>query len=102
MIDFDERLRAYRIARAEMDLHHADAPAPDDNGEYDDRTNVLCDLHTAAMDALLLTPAKCQREIAQKLRIIVAEEIHDGWHLATPILALVSDDADRLLNMVRT
>ena len=85
-----------------MDRHHAVEPAPDDNGDYDSRTNELSDVHTAAMNALLLTPAKFQHEIAQKLRIIVAEEIHDGWHLATPILALVSEDADRLLKMVRT
>ena len=47
------------------------------------------------MDALLLTPAEEAWQLNHKVRIIVAEDAVNNYHLAKPILALLADDIRR-------
>lgn len=100
MNDFKQLLSAYRITKAELDRHCATSPDAGDITEYERRTDRLSDLHTEALDRLLLTPAQSAGDFLRKLNIIVQEEIHDGWHLAAPIMALLRADGERLLSGV--
>lgn len=100
MSSFDERLSAYRIAKATMDLQqYSEHPSGDQESliELDQRMDRLSEAHSEALDSLLLTKANTQVELLQKLEIIVAEEVHDNWHLSAPIMALALDDARRLI-----
>ena len=100
MSSFDERLSAYRIAKATMDLQQ-DSVRPNGDRksliELDQKMDQLSEAHSEALDSLLLTKVSTQGELLQKLEIIVAEEVHDNWHLSAPIMALALDDARRLI-----
>ncbi len=95
MADFDTRLKAYRAARVAEDAHQLTEPAGFVQ-DYEDRYEELLTIRIDAMDALLLTPAKTLDQLQRKLLIIVTEQAHDNWHLSTPIMALVAEDAQRL------
>ncbi|MBB3990750.1 hypothetical protein [Croceicoccus naphthovorans] len=102
MTDFDELHRAYRIAKAAFDSHSAFDYAPKDEPEgYQDELNRLSSITTRAMDALLMCPVGTQRELAEKLDIIVREEIYDGWHLCDEIFAILRIDGHRVLDRRR-
>lgn len=96
MADFAESYRAYREAKARLDLDMA--IAPEHYGEVGavefERLN---DEHVEAIDRLLMTPATTADEVAIKIDVVVAEGIHDNWHLAGPIMALLRCDASRVL-----
>lgn len=101
MAEFANRLQAYRIAKAEMDRHqYGEYPRGNHEAEleFDRLTDRLSTAHSDAMDALLLTKADSNLDLIRKLEITVAEQAHDNWHLAAPIMALLVDDARRLLN----
>lgn len=94
---FGQRLSAYRMAKAELDLHYARG-GPGYDEEYELEGSRLSDVHTTAMDILLMSAPKSQRDLAYKIEIIVNEKIHDGWHLADEIMAVLGCDAERLLD----
>lgn len=97
---FDQRLSAYRIAKAEMDMHQARQEAGCGE-EYERAGDHLVDNHTEAMDCLLMTPCVDQRDLWNKIDIIVREEAHDNWHMASEIMAMLRCDAERLLERAR-
>ncbi|WP_103729935.1 hypothetical protein [Novosphingobium sp. HII-3] len=97
---FDERLTAYRIAKAEMDLHQARQTDGYDE-EYQRAGDHLVDQHTEIMDCLLMTPCVDQRDLWNKIDVIVREEVHDNWRMASEIMAMLRCDADRLLDRSR-
>ncbi len=83
---------AYTVARANMDLAYAN--------QADDR-EALCDVHTEALDAILLTPAECMADVRLKIEIMDREEIDDSWWCGREALALLAIDARRLLPRTR-
>lgn len=98
---FDQRFTAYRLAKAEMELHCARTPATDYDPQRQAEFDQLVNNHTDSMDSLLMTQCHDQRDLWRKIDVIVREEICDGWHLAAPIMALLRCDADDLLDKSR-
>lgn len=99
MADFTDRLRAYHIAKADLDRHQfgENPEGHEAELEFDKVTDRLSNIHTDALDGLLLSKAETRLQLLRKLEIIVAEEVHDNWHLSAPIMALALDDARRLI-----
>lgn len=94
---FEEKLHAYRGAKLELDRLDHETSYEKKGEQYDSRLDQLVSAQTAATDGLLLTPAKTQRELYLKLKVTAESEAHDNWHLSTPIMALLVEDARRLL-----
>ncbi|WP_126172859.1 hypothetical protein [Altericroceibacterium xinjiangense] len=90
-------LASFRLAKAEMDLHCAREPQDGQHEAYEAETSRLCDIHTEALNRLLLTPCRNPQDLGSKIAVIVEEEIHDGWYMASPIMALLTEDARRIL-----
>ncbi|MCB5426324.1 hypothetical protein H0274_13735 [Altererythrobacter sp. CC-YST694] len=88
------KLRAdYTVAQAEMTLAYAQA----DCAEVSDQAETKHEIHTTAVNAILLTPAETAADIRFKIEVIAAEEIADGWWCAEEAMALLAIDAKRLL-----
>lgn len=99
MADLEPKLKAYRLARARLDMHCASEVDGWDDA-HERTLEELSKAHSVAMDDLLLTPAKRPADIVRKLELTVAEEAHDNWHTAAAIMALLKDDAHRLLRFL--
>ncbi|MGH6697589.1 hypothetical protein [Sphingopyxis sp.] len=82
----------YAIARAELAL--ADALGSED-GETKN------DAYTAAIDAILLTPAECAADIRLKIEVMNDHNVTDGWWCAEEALAMLAIDARGLLPALR-
>jgi hypothetical protein len=83
--------RNYRIALAE----NLKAATQDGDSEA---TN---DAYTAAVDAILLTPAEALPDIRLKVEVMREHEVEDGWWCAKEALALLAIDAGRLIDPTR-
>jgi hypothetical protein len=93
MNKFEQRMHAFSRAKAEYDLRYVEMVEAGGDCEAIDH---LCDAQTEAMDVLLLTPAEEAWQLNHKMRVILAEDAVNNYHLAKPILALLADDVRRL------
>lgn len=84
--------RDYRTAAAEMQTAAVHSTA----------SEAMNDAYTAAVDAILLTPAESLPDIRLKVEVMREHEIEDGWWCATEALALLAIDAGRLIDPTRT
>lgn len=57
--------------------------------------------HTAAVDAVLMTPAETVADIRLKIEVIRDHEVFDEWWCATEAVAMLAIDASRLLSSDR-
>ena len=83
--------RDYRTAVAEMQT------AAIKGGE----SEALNDAYTAAVDAILLTPAETLPDIRLKIEVMREHEVEDGWWCAKEAIALLCIDAARLIDCTR-
>ena len=90
-----ERLyAAWRRCKAEWDLaSYAEETLPGPPDEVEDRH---CDNTAAALNAYLLHPAEDLRALAIKLRVFRNEDIIDNWERGSEIVAVITEDAQRL------
>lgn len=95
---FSTALRAYRLAKAELDLHCATVTPQEEAAcdAYERETARLADNSADAINGLLLLPASTQFELATKLEISHQEQVWDGWSQAHAISAILACDAERL------
>lgn len=76
-------------------LHEAEAAcalADDADSEEQDR---LSDIHTDALHAFMLSPAKSMRHLAWKLKTYQSDDLKD-WFLSDAFIAAMVADADNL------
>lgn len=101
MTTFDERLVAYRLIRAQIllsDIEDDRAELAGQRPAYDaEACERLATAHAAALNDLLLTPARKPFDLATKLKIAAEEDIAAGWRLGREICAMIACDAQRLL-----
>lgn len=90
---FADRFKAYRLARAEMDVAYA-REQPDEVCERIDEQ------HTIALDRLMLTPAETIVDLRRKLEVFDDEEIDQDWWSLRQIVALIAVDARHLLPLM--
>jgi hypothetical protein len=83
-----EALSTYRRAKAAFD-HAA-------NSTDEAETDRLSQVHDGALAHVMLLPAQNARELAEKLKIVCAEDLWRGWCLGEEAFALLAADAIRL------
>ena len=88
-----DRYVAFKRTKAEWDAWNYATGG--DRLDADDDS--YCAANTKALNELLLTPSENLRDLEIKLRVFNDEEIDDGWTMARPIVALLADDAKRLV-----
>ncbi|WP_100260657.1 hypothetical protein [Qipengyuania seohaensis] len=86
---------AWRRAKGSWDLASY-APETFLNGLPNDEEDAHCDATCKALNAYLLHPTDCPRELARKLRVMRDEEIYDSWTMAPQIAVVVAADAHRV------
>jgi hypothetical protein len=64
-------------------------------------SEALNDAYTAAVDAILLTPAETLPDVRLKIEVMREHEVEDGWWCAKEAIALLSIDAARLISASR-
>lgn len=82
---------AYRMAASQMQVAAIE-------GRHSEALN---DTYTAAVDAILLTPAETLPDIRLKIEVMREHEVEDGWWCAKEAIALLAIDAARLIDPTR-
>lgn len=59
------------------------------------------DAYTAAVDAILLTPAETLPDVRLKIEVMRDHEVEDNWWCAKEAVALLAIDAARLIDPKR-
>lgn len=98
MAAFQTLLESYQAAKADFAQYVATWPDLETLPpmEWQEGLEPLADASSAAMEALLLTPAPTIAALAEKLAIMAQEEIAKGWYRASEVIELAAKDADRL------
>jgi hypothetical protein len=56
----------------------------------------LCEAHVAAINALMLHPAKSASELSTKLRVYHRQALHEGWNAGDAVSKALAADAARV------
>lgn len=68
---------------------------------HDGDSEAVNDAYTAAVDAILLTPAGSLPDLRLKIEVMREHEVEDGWWCAKEAIALLAIDAARLIDPTR-
>lgn len=86
---------AYETAEAALN-GALDAYAAMGSDVPDDMGLQLCEAHIAAINALMLHPAKTAGELAIKLKVYYRQGMHEGWNSGDAVSKALADDAARV------